>query len=382
MSFFTDVSSEMLYPLVPLFLTGVLGADKTLVGLIEGIAEATASLTKLGSGWLADRLGRVKFLVGLGYGISAAARPLMALAASPWHVLALRFADRLGKGVRTAPRDALLVATALPGQVGWAFGLHRALDQTGAILGPGLAFLLLAAFAGQFQPVFLIAALPGLLSVWLVWARVPEIPPPARSGRALPELRWASLDRRFKLYVMSSFILGVASASNAFLVLRCRDLGVPEALVPLVYMLYNVVYVAVSVPAGILSDRIGRPRLLGAGMAMFAAVYLGFGAAWAPWQAWVLFAAYGLYSGLTEGVARAWVGDLAPEGLRGSAFGIYHLAIGIAALPASLLTGWLWERFGPRVAFYTDTALALVALAVFLASLWPAGLAGRGGAQS
>ncbi len=365
-SFFTDLASETIYPILPLFLTSVLGVEKSLIGLIEGIAESTASLLKLFSGWLADRTGKNKFLVGLGYGLSAIGRPFFALAASPWHVLLLRFLDRVGKGIRSAPRDALILAGSPPDRIGRAFGFHRAGDTAGAILGPALAMGLLAAFGGQYAPVFLIASIPGFIAVAVIVFKVKDAP-----GKHVgaPKLRWHAFDRRMKLFVVAAFVFGLANSSNAFLILRASDLGVPQVWVPLAYLLYNVVYVLVSIPAGILSDRIGRPKVLVAGFLSFALVYAGFAMANAPWHAWALFAAYGLFSGLTEGVQRAWVGDLAPPELRGSAFGLFHFAVGMAALPASLMMGGLWDAFGPGMAFGLDSGLSLVALGIFLLSL-------------
>lgn len=366
-SFLTDLASEIIYPLLPLFLVNVLGADKALVGLVEGIAESTASLTKIGSGWLADRTGRIKALIATGYGISALARPLYVFVTSPWQVLALRFADRVGKGIRTAPRDALIAATTPPDQAGRAFGLHRSMDTAGAILGPGLAVVLLAACAGHYQTVFLIAAIPGFLAVALIGWKVHDAPPPP-GDHGPPALRWAAFDRRFKLFILAAFVFGLGNTSNAFLILRAQTLGVSETLVPLAYMLFNVVYVAIAWPAGALSDRIGRPWLIAAGYVVFAVIYMGFGAAWLPWQAWALFAGYGVFSGLTDGVQRAWVCDLAPAHLQGSAFGLYHLAVGLAALPASLLAGLVWDAYGPAAPFYLSSVFAGLALALFLAS--------------
>jgi MFS family permease len=366
-SLLTDIATEIVYPLLPLYLTGVLGADKSLVGLIEGIAESTASLMKFVSGWLADRTGRFKLLVGLGYGLSAVGRPFLALAAAPWQVLILRLTDRLGKGIRTAPRDSLIAASSSLDQLGRAFGLHRTMDQCGAVIGPAIAVALMAAFHDQYALVFALASIPGFVAVGLIVARVRDATGPAL-GRP-PHLLWRAFDARFKLFALSAGVFALANSSNAFLILRVQDLGVPTSWVPLAYMLYNLVTVLVAMPAGIVSDRIGRPAVMAVGYVAFALAYAGFGAASAPWQAWALLAGYGLFAGLTDGAQRAWIAELAPEDLRGSAFGVYHFIVGLAALPASLLTGWLWDHGGAPVAFYVDAGLAVLALAVFGASL-------------
>lgn len=366
-SFFTDLASEIIYPLVPLFLANVLGAEKTLIGLIEGLAESTASLLKLVSGWISDKTGKNKLLVGLGYGISSLSRPLYAFVTGPWQVLGLRFMDRVGKGVRTAPRDVIIAESTPPEHAGRAFGLHRTMDQAGAVIGPGLAVLLLAWFGGHYQSVFVAAALPGFVAVALI-GLVKERPKAPDPTATPVRLRWRSFDARFRLFIVAAGVFALANSSNAFLLLRSQGLGIPEAVVPLAYLLYNLVYVLLSLPAGIVSDRIGRPRVLLAGYLSFALIYLGFGLATEAWHAWVLMAGYGIYSGLTEGVARAWVGDLAPRELRGSAFGVYHFAIGLAALPASLMAGALWDRLGASTVFLVDAGLALVAIALFVAS--------------
>lgn len=365
-SFFTDLASETIYPLMPLFLANVLGADKTLIGLIEGIAESTASLLKIWSGWLADKTGKNKLLVGWGYGLSAVSRPLFALVTGPWHVLAIRFLDRLGKGVRTAPRDVIIAESSPPELVGRAFGVHRAIDTMGAVLGPGLAVILLPLFHGHYQSVFVTASVPGFIAILLIMLFVRDVPHSREA--ALPRLRWSAFDLRFKLFILSAFVFALGNSSNAFLLLRAQGLGISAMWVPIAYLLYNLVYVLMSIPAGVLSDRLGRPQVLLAGYLSFALIYLGFGLATQSWAGWILFAAYGLYSGLTDGVARAWVKDIAPEALRGSAFGVYHFAVGLAALPASLFAGFLWDKAGAPAMFLVDAALAVVAIALFLLS--------------
>jgi MFS family permease len=368
-SLFTDIASEMIYPLLPLFLANTLGVQKSVIGLIEGMAESTASLLKLFSGWLADRTGRYKLLVGLGYGASACSRPLYALVAGPWQVLALRFLDRVGKGIRTAPRDAIIAESAPPGLTGRAFGLQRSMDTVGAVLGPGLAVFLLSLFLGSCTYVFVAASVPGFIAVLLIILLVKDPKHEKQPGAELPHLRWSVFGRRFKLFVAASFVFALGNSSNAFLLLRAQGLGIAAHFVPVVYMGYNLVSALVALPAGMLSDRLGRPKLLMAGYVAFALIYLGFAVANRPWQAWALFAGYGLYAGLTEGIEKAWVKDIAPEEQRASAFGVFHCAVGLAALPASLLAGAIWDAWGPAAMFRVDSALACLAILLFLASL-------------
>ena len=362
-SFLTDASTEMVYPLLPLFLTRTLGASVAFVGVVEGVAEATSSLLKLVSGWLSDRLRRRKALVAWGYTLSTLTRPLMAMALTPGHVLLIRFLDRIGKGVRTSPRDAL-IADSTPVDVrGAAFGFHRAMDHLGAVVGPLLAFLLLPLVGGSYRAIFWLAGIPAALCVLVLMAAVREVPaqgPPER----LPLLTLRPYDARFKglLVIVTLFTLG--NSSDAFLLLRAREAGVTEVALPLLWAALHVVKSASSLAGGILSDRIGRRGAIVAGWMVYAAVYAGFAVAASAWQAWVLFLVYGLYFGLTEGVEKALVADLVPAQTRASAYGVYHTAIGITALPASLLTGWLWQAFGPGVAFGVGAALAGTAAAL------------------
>ncbi len=368
----------MIYPLLPVFLTTTLGAGAATLGAIEGAAETTAALLKLASGWWSDRVPRRKPLVVLGYGIASAARPLVALAGSAGQVLAVRLADRVGKGVRSSPRDALLAAAVPAAERGRAFGFHRAADHLGAVLGPLAAFALLRGAGADVRTVFALAAVPAALAMAALVFGVREaapgapaagnvapLPPPgpgpldapARAGRPLAAL----------VAAVTLFTLG--NSADAFLILRAADLGVPVALVPLLWALLHVVKSASSTPGGALSDRVGRRPLIAAGWLVYAAVYLGFAAADAAWQAWALFAAYGAVFGLTEGAEKALVADLAPAGRRGAAFGWYHGAVGAAALPASLLFGAVWERYGAPAAFRLGAALAAAALLVLLAGV-------------
>jgi MFS family permease len=383
-SFLTDLSSEMIYPLLPVFLSATLGASAVTLGVVEGAAESVASLLKLVSGWWSDRLARRKPLVVAGYTLASVVRPLVGLATSAGQVLAIRVADRVGKGLRSSPRDALITDAVDPRARGRAFGFHRAADHAGALLGPLVAFALLGWAGMEMRELFLWAAVPGALAVaTLIFgvrerragpggdpdeargeppapAPIPDEPPvPARP---LPKGFW-----RF-LGIITLFTLG--NATDAFLLLRATDLGVPVALVPVLWAFLHLVKAVSSTPGGALSDRLGRKPLIVAGWLLYAAVYAGFAYAGAAWHVWALFAVYGLYHGLVEGAERALVADLVGTGHRGAAFGWYHLSIGIAALPASVLFGWLWMTFSPAAAFGTGAALA--GAAALLLSFQPA----------
>jgi MFS family permease len=365
-SLLTDASSEMIYPLLPLFLATTLGAGPAFIGLIEGVAESTASLLKLFSGWWSDRLGRRKAIVVGGYTLSACARPLVALAGTGWHVLAVRFTDRVGKGLRTAPRDALIAAAAPPESWGKAFGFHRAMDHAGAVIGPLIAFALLSTVVHDLRTVFALAAIPGLLAVAVLIARVADAPPAAREAAGPPRLSLAPFPPRFRavLAVIALFTLG--NSSDAFLLLKAHAVGIGAASIPLLWIVLHLSKALSSTPAGALSDRIGRPRLIIAGWLVYAVVYGGFAVADHAWQIWALFVAYGLFFGLTEGVEKAYIADLAPPDLRGTAYGLYHAAVGLTALPASLLMGLVWEHVSPAAAFTVGAALALASAVLFL----------------
>jgi len=369
-SLFTDVSSEMIYPLLPLFLTSVLGAGQTYVGLVEGVAESAASLTKLWSGWLSDRLGRRKGLVVAGYTLSTLSRPLVAFALVPWHVLAVRFTDRLGKGLRTSPRDALIAASTDRAVMGRAYGFHRSMDHLGAIAGPLLAFGLLALLGDRLRAIFLLAAIPGILSVLILILRVSEVQADPVEPSAEPR-RVARFDRRLKLFLLIVTLFTLGNSSDAFLLLRAQETGIVMAHLPLLWMLLHIVKAASGMPGGILSDLRGRRGSIIAGWLVYALAYLGFGAATQPWQIWGLFGFYGLYFGLTEGVERALIADLVPAERRASAFGLYHFCIGVAALPSSLLMGFLYQHFGAGPAFTFGAALAALSALLLLTLFRP-----------
>ena len=361
-SLLNDAASEMIYPLLPLFVTGVLGASPALLGLIEGVAESTASFVKLGSGWISDRARRRKPFVLWGYSIAAFARPLIALTTSAWQVLVIRFVDRVGKGIRSAPRDALLADSVDASFRGRAFGIHRAADHAGAVLGPLIASLLLLALADDLRSMFLFALVPGVLAMAVVIFGVQEARHTEERERTTLRLSLRELSpelRRF-LPVLALFTLG--NATDAFLLLRAQQLGVPLALLPMLWAVHHIAKMAASAPGGALADRFGPRRVIAAGWLMYAMAYVGFAVANTATHAWLLFAAYGLFYGLTEAPEKALVAALSTGTRRGSAFGAYHFAIGMAALPASVLFGVIWQTWSPEAAFLTAAGLALSAL--------------------
>jgi MFS family permease len=369
-SFFTDMSSEMIYPLLPLFLTTVLGASASFIGAIEGVAESTASLLKLASGWWSDRVRRRKPLVVLGYTVASMVRPLVAVAQTATQVLLIRVADRIGKGIRGAPRDALIADSTDPSIRGRAFGFQRAADHAGAVIGPLIAFAVLSWTSLSMRQLFWLAAIPGALAVVTVIVAVRDVPkePATIAVTSAPDLS-QPLPRRFWALLGAILLFTLGNSTDAFLLLRATQLGVPVALAPILWAALHVVKTVASTPGGALSDRIGRKPTLIAGWTIYALVYLGFAVADAQWHAWALFAAYGVYFGLTEGTERALVTDIVPALRRGTAFGWFHLTIGLGALPASLLFGLLWDRLGAPVAFLTGASLALAAALMLIVVL-------------
>lgn len=365
-SLVNDSASEMMYPLIPLYLSGVLMAGPKALGLIEGLAEAIASLLKLVSGVWADRTGRSKPWIIAGYGVAGLARPLIAFATVWPLLLLLRVLDRIGKAVRAAPRDALLAASIAPDQRGLAFGLHRALDNTGAVIGPLLAAGLLAAGV-PLQQVFLWALVPGLACLLLSTALKESGAPPQPQARI--EWRWRGLPLPLRRYLLVVAVFTLGNSSNMFLFLRAKELGVSEAQVPLLWAAVSSVAAVCSTPLGHLSDRLGRLRLLTAGYVAYALFYVGM--AWFAepgWRLYLLFGLYGLFMAATEGVERALLADLAPATQRGTAFGWFNLLLGAVLLPASVLFGWLWEGVSAAFAFGFSAGCALAAAGLLV--LW------------
>lgn len=355
----------MVYPIVPLFLTGTLGAPLIAVGLIEGVAESTASVLRYAGGWLSDRVRRRLPFAFAGYSLAAVAKPALAAAAVWPMVLGARFIDRAGKGIRNAPRDALIAASSKPEDRGRAFGLHRAMDTAGAIAGPLIAIALVAWLGDNYRPIFLLAFIPGVLSVLaLLGVREAVSTVPRRAQTAILSLR--EYDPRFLAFLGASLLFALGNSSDAFLILRAHDIGLSATAVVLVYVVYNIAYAALSFPAGVVSDRIGRRPLLATGFLVFAGVYTAFAAIGDAWSVWPLFAIYGAYIALTEGIGRAYISDLVPEDRRASALGLYGASTGAMLLIASIIGGALWDLVGPEATFAFGAGTASLAAIVFL----------------
>lgn len=379
-SFFMDVSSEMVLNILSLFLANVLGVKTNVIGLIEGLAEATASILKLFSGWLSDKLGGRKWLAVVGYGLSAISKPFFYIASS-WELIAgVRWTDRVGKGIRTAPRDALVADSVTKETRGLAFGFHRAMDTAGAMIGIIIAVIVvwlaqkntLELTKSTFQTVVLISLLPALLAVLSLAIGAKDVP--VKGQRAAPKFSLRGMGKPFLVFLVIVGIFTLGNSSDAFLVLRAQNLGISVTGILVMLSMFNLIYSLVSTPAGSLSDRIGRRRLIIGGWLVYAAIYLGFAFAQTAWQIWALYVAYGLYYGMAYGTANALVADLVPEQLRGTAYGTYNAVIGILAFPASFIAGLLWQGigswagFGPSAPFLFGGALALTA--ALLMAIW------------
>jgi len=367
-SFLNDTASEMAYWILPAFLA-TLGAGPAQIGLIEGIAESVASVAKLFSGYWTDRVQRRKPIVVAGYAVANAVKPVLAFATAWWHVLLVRFADRLSKGVRGAPRDVMVAESAGPARMGSAFGLLQAMDSAGAIAGPLLAIAILTRF--DHRAVFLAAAVPGLLAVVIVSLFVREQRKERHQGKAL-SLSMAGLPSRFFLAMGAVTLFSVGNSSDMFLILRAQDVGIPARHAPLLGLVFNLTYTAFSWPAGRLSDRLPRHMVAIAGLLVFAVVYAAFAHAPSRLAIWTAMAFYGVYYALTSPVLRAMVADSVPENVRGRAFGIYYFVTSIATLLASVITGQLWQRVGAAGALYFSAAVALSAAAMFAVFVRPA----------
>jgi len=381
-SLLTDVSSEMIFTVMPLFLLNVLKVGTPIIGLIEGIAEGTASLLKLVSGWLSDRLGQRKSLAVFGYGLSTLAKPFLYIASSWGVVLAVRFSDRVGKGIRSAPRDALVADSTSPNEMGRSFGFHRAMDTMGAVLGLSVAALIvyLVERGGleltwhAFRTLVIAGIGPAILAVLMLLLFVrekkrgaqPKLGDPT-AGQAICEgSAKAAPDGRFKLFLVIMVLFTLGNSSDAFLILRAQNLGFSVVGVLVLFVAFNLVYALAAMPAGMVSDRLGRKGVILVGWAIYALSYLGLALASATWHLWLLFALYGLYYGISEGVCRAFVCDLVPADKRGTAYGWYHTAVGVSLLPASVIAGWLWHLVGPSATFYFGAGMAGVATLGFL----------------
>lgn len=367
-SLLTDVATEMIVPVLPIFLTGTLGASAAFLGIIEGVADSVAAVFKgFGGVWSDGSHSRRRWILG-GYGLSSLARPFIALAAAPWHVLALRSIDRAGKGLRTAPRDALLAAAVAPESRGWAFGFHRAMDHTGALLGGLLAAGLLY-WGMSDRAVIAWAAAPGMLAVAMIlfFVREPAVERPApavETGR--PGFSWSALPAPLRRYILIAGVFALANSSDAFLLLKAHETGIPLVALPLLWAWIHVARIVSNLAGGWASDRIGPRRLVIAGWAVYALVYVLVALSSQPWHIWTVLGLYGIYSGLTEGGEKAIVAALAPQTARGSAFGAFHFVTGVAALPASALTGLIWYAWNSTAALIVCAATAAISAGLLL----------------
>jgi len=357
-SFLTDTSVKMIYSVMPMFLMSI-GASKASLGLIEGVAESTASLIKALSGFWSDRIGKIKPFMLAGYALSAIILPFYALVISPMQVLLLRFAERFGKGIRTAPRDSLIAGSVTNNETGKGFGLQKAMDNSGAIAGPLIAFAILSLFPDNYRLIFLIAGLPALAGVFVIIFGIKE----AKKNKTelIRKFRFGDFSKRYWFFLAIIFIFTLGNSTDALLLVKANEAGIKVAFIPLVYLITNVVSVIAAIPAGMLSDRIGKEKLLIAGFLIYAVVYFLFGTDVGEGTLFILFALYGLYSAATDGIQKAFVADVADANKKGTALGIYNAMLGITLLPASLIAGFLYDRVNSSVPFMFGSAMALLA---------------------
>jgi MFS family permease len=378
-SLLNDASSEIIYPLLPIFLANSLGASARAIGVIEGLAESISSLLKLFAGYLSDRLAKRKLLVVAGYSVASLARPLLAFAQTWTQVLAIRLTDRVGKGVRTAPRDAMIADTVRVEQRGIAFGFHRAMDHAGAVIGPLVGYLLVILLVanaksptrGEFSKIFLAASVPALIAVLVAIFFMRESPVHAERGSQITKLSLRGFDGNFKRFLLVLALFTLSNSSDSFLILRAMDSGISVALIPLLWAAHHGMKVLSSLFGGDLSDRLGRKRLIVAGWILYAAVYAGFAFSTHQASLWILFLVYGIYFGLAEGAEKALVADLVRPEQRGTAYGLYNLAFGVTVFPASLLMGMIWDWKGPAVAFLVSAFMGATAAILLLILVRP-----------
>jgi MFS family permease len=372
-SLLTDISSELIFTLVPLFLSDVLGATSTLIGLVGGVSDSTDSLFRIISGWFSDKIGKRKLLAVTGYGISTISKPFMLLANSWGAVIGVRFGDRVGKGVRTSSRDALIADSVEAKDRGRSFGLHRAMDTSGAVIGLIIAAVIVYMIPGDkfhltrdaYHWMILIAIIPAVLAVVILMTLVQErkkVSAAAVKKDISKPIALTPFSTQFKLYLFIMALFTLGNSSDFFLILDAQHVKTPLLQVVLMLVLFNVTYALVSTPMGVLSDKIGRKRVITFGWLIYGLVYLGFALSSSIWQLWLLFAVYGIFYGFCEGAAKAFVADMVPVDRRGTAYGLYNGVVGLMALPASLIAGILWDRIAPAAAFYFGAALALIAM--------------------
>lgn len=366
-SLFNDVAAEMVYPIIPIFLVAVLNAPVSILGLIEGIAESTSSSMKFVFGYLSDRMGKRKIFVVSGYGLATLSKILLAFAYSWWFVLLARVVNRLGKGVRTSARDALLLRYAKKDNRGLIFGFHRSLDSLGAVLGPIAALILLSMLKDDMRLVFLIAVIPSLVALMLLIFFIKEKKKEQGKGETFKlNFRWKDLNPSFKLFFVISIFFALGNSSDAFLILRSKQLGLTTGLVVGTYILYNLVQTLFAVPLGQLADKIGARRVYAIGLVVFAIVYFLFGFIKSFYWVWILFPIYGIYIAATDGVSKAYVSEFISEKEAGSYFGLYQTGIAIAGFFASFVAGILWGRWGPSATFYYGSIMAIGAFLLLL----------------
>lgn len=362
-SFFTDTTTKMIYAIMPLFLMSI-GASKTEVSLIEGIAESTASVLKALSGWWSDKIGKNKPFMIIGYGFTAVLSPLFSIVTSPLQVLTIRFAERIGKGIRTAPRDSLVAGSSSDTELGKNFGFHKAMDNSGAIVGPLLAFIVLSAFPGDYRKVFIFSILPGILGLLSIIFFVKEA---KRSKNAvLNKFDFKDFSAKYYIFLGIAFIFTLGNSTDALLLVKANDIGINAVFIPLVYLIFNSVSVIFAIPMGILSDKFGREKLILGGYMLYSIIYFGFGRTSNKAVIILLFVLYGLYSAATDGIQKALVSDLIDKNKRGTGLGIYNSLIGITLLPASLIAGFLYDSVNNAAPFYFGSIMALISAILIL----------------
>ena len=367
-SFLTDCSVKIIYSIMPMFLMS-LGASKTSLALIEGIAESTASVFKVISGFWSDKIGKNKPFMLIGYGLSALVLPLYAFVLSPLHVLIIRFTERVGKGIRTAPRDSLIAGSVTNGETGKSFGLQKAMDNSGAIVGPLVAFGLLSFFPGNYRLIMFLAGIPAIFAIFVIIFGLKEV---SKSKHELfTKFHFKDFSPKFYLFLGVIFIFTLGNSTDALLMVKANELGIKVAYIPLVYLITSVVSVIMAIPIGTLSDKIGKEKILIVGFVIYAAVYYGFGATNGTGLIVILFALYGLYSAATDGIQKAFISDLVDKNKKGTAMGIYNALLGITLLPASLIAGLLYDKVDSNAPFYFGAVMAILsAICMLLFTLY------------
>lgn len=359
-SLLNDASTDMIYPLIPIFLTKVLGASFVTVGIIEGIAESTASLLKVFSGWLSDKLRQRKSLAVIGYSLSMISKPMLAFAQSSLHVLAVRFFDRFGKGIRQAPRDALIAESTPDGMLGYSYGFHKAMDTIGATLGPLLAFLILPVLNNNLRSLFLLSFVASFFAVLTLGFFVKE-KKEKQIAHVIHKLTFKSLPATYKLFLLAIAVFTIGNSSDAFLFLRAQNLGISPTLIPVLYALANIFFAGLAIFFGRLADRIGAKKIFLAGYLVFAATYFGFGLARSSFAIWLLFPLYGVFSAMTDSIQKTITVQIADPDWKGTMLGLTHTTIGIFQLPASVIAGFLWQKTNASAPFYFGSATAIIA---------------------